>query len=90
MRKQSKKAINLANISWNGKSQAGDMLISFFLTSTGGQGSEQRHFSFNSQAEGRDSLRKPFCMILIEKAVKSKSKEQFQHGAKTDFLPATI
>ena len=54
VRKQSKKAINLANISLNGKPQAGDVFISSFLLYTGGQGSEQRHF--NSQAEGQDSL----------------------------------
>ena len=54
MRKQTKKALNLANILENGKPQAGDVLISSFLPSTGGQGSEQRHF--NSQAEGQDSL----------------------------------
>ena len=32
----------------------GNVLISSFLPSIGGQGSEQRHF--NSQAEGQDSL----------------------------------
>ena len=41
MRKQSKKAINLANISWNGKPQAEDVLISFFLPSTDGQGANK-------------------------------------------------
>ena len=55
MRKQTKKALNLANILENGKPQAGGVLISSFLPSTGGQGSEQKHF--NSQAEGQDSLR---------------------------------
>ena len=54
VRKQSKKAINLASISQNGKPQAEDVLISSFLPSAGGQGSEQRHF--DSQAEGQDSL----------------------------------
>ena len=38
VRKQSKKDINLANI-LNGKPQAGDVLISPFLASSGGQGS---------------------------------------------------
>ena len=51
MRKQTKKSLNLANILENGKPQAGDVLISSFLPSTGGQGSEQKHF--NSQAEGQ-------------------------------------
>ena len=45
------------------------MLISSFLPSTGGQGSEQRHF--NSQAEGQDFWGKPFCMIIITKAAKA-------------------
>ena len=54
VRKQTKKALNLANILENGKPQAGDVFISSFLPSTGGQGSEQRHF--NSWAEGQDSL----------------------------------
>ena len=54
MRKQTKKALNLANILENGKPQAGDVLISSFLPSTGGQGSEQRRL--NSRAEGQDSL----------------------------------
>ena len=36
VRKQSKKAINLANVSENGKPQAGDVFISSFLPSTGG------------------------------------------------------
>ena len=34
--------------------QIGDVLISFFLPSTGGPDSEQRHF--NSQAEGQDCV----------------------------------
>jgi len=35
--------------------QQGDVLISSFLPSTHGQGSEKSHF--NNQAEGQDSLR---------------------------------
>lgn len=54
MRKQSKKAINLANIS-NGEPQAGDVFISSFLPSTGGQGSEQRHSSLAVRQRGQDS-----------------------------------
>ena len=50
--KQSKKAINLANVSENGKPQAGDVFISSFLPSTGGQGSEQRHFKQSGRRAG--------------------------------------
>ena len=57
VRKQSKKSTNLANISQKCKPQAGDVLISSFLPSTGGQVSQQRHFK--SQAEWQDSLRQP-------------------------------
>ena len=52
VRKQSKKDINLANI-LNGKPQAGDVLISSFLLSTGGQGSQQRHCSLTVRQRGR-------------------------------------
>ena len=45
VKKQSQKDVNLANSFKNGKPQAGDMLISSFLPSAGGQGSEQGHFS---------------------------------------------
>ena len=55
MRKQSKKAITFASISQNGKPQAGDVLISSFLPSTGGQGSEQSHLK--QLGRGQDSLR---------------------------------
>ena len=54
MRRQRKKAMDLRN-SYTGQPQAGDVLISSFLQSTGGQGSEQSRFK--SQAEGQDSLR---------------------------------
>ena len=56
------------------------MFISSFLPSTGGQGSEQRHF--NSQAEGQDSLRQA---IMYDHNNKSKSEKQFQHGIRIDF-----
>ena len=39
---------------------------------------------------GRILWGKPFCMIIITKATKSKSKEQFQHGVRIGFLPATM
>ena len=53
VRKQSKKVINLTNISQNVRPQAGDVLISSFLSSTGGQGSEQRHFGVTVRQRGR-------------------------------------
>ena len=67
---QSKKAMKLASISSNGKPQAGDVLISSFLPSTGGRGSEPR--LFKSQAEGQGSLRQP---ILYDYNNKSKEKQ---------------
>ena len=73
MRKQTKKALNLANILENTKPQAGDMLISSFLPSTGGQGSEQRHF--NSQAEGQDSLRQSILYDYNNKSSEKHVKE---------------
>ena len=59
------------------------MLISSFLPSTGGQGSEQRHF--NSQAEGQDSLEQDIMYDYNNRSKESKSKEQFQHGVRVDF-----
>ena len=61
------------------------MFISSFLLSTGGQGSEQRHF--NSQAEGQDSLMQT---VVHDYNNKSKSKKQFQRGVRIGFLPATL
>ena len=71
VRKQSKKAINLANK--KGKPQGGDELISSFLPSTGGQGSEQRHF--NSQAEGQGSLRQAIMYDYTNKSNREQVKE---------------
>ena len=48
MRRQSEKAINLANVYQNGKRQTGAVLISSFLPSIGGQSSEQRRFCLQS------------------------------------------
>ena len=49
-----KKAIHLANISENGKPQAGGCVnFNFFLPSTGRQGFEQRHFSLTVRHRGR-------------------------------------
>ena len=73
MRKQNKKAINLANISYNGKPQARDVLISSFLPATGGQGSEQRHF--NSQAERQDTLRQAIPCDYNNKSNEKQIKE---------------
>ena len=53
------------------------MLISSLLPSTGGQGSEQRHFGLTAGPRDRILWGKPFCMIIITKAMKSKSKKQF-------------
>ena len=69
--------------------QAGDVFISSFLPSIGRQGSEQRHFSLMVRQRVRILRGKPFCMIIITKAMKSKSEKQFQHGVRIGFLPAT-
>ena len=44
----------------------GDMLISSFLPSTGGQGSEQRHFSLT--VRGRVLRGRSLCVIIVTKA----------------------
>ena len=74
MRKQSEKAIHLANISWSGKPQAGDAFISSFLLSSGGEGSEQRHFSLTVRQRGRVLLSRPSLMITITKATEKQAK----------------
>ena len=79
IRKQSKKSINLASISKGGKPQAGDVLISSFLTSPNRQGSEQRLFRSKVRQRGRILWGGPLCMILVTKATKSKSKKQNQN-----------
>lgn len=71
MRKWSKKAINLANISRNGTSQAGDVLIPSFRPSTGGVGSEQGTLVY-SQAEGQGSPRQA---ILYDHSNNSNAKQ---------------
>ena len=53
VRKQSKKVINLTNISHNVRPQAGGVFISSFLPSTGGGGSELRYFSVTVRQRGR-------------------------------------
>ena len=54
-RKQNKKAVNVINISESGKRWGvgvGNVLISSFLPSTGGQSSEQRRFRLTDREEG--------------------------------------
>ena len=63
----------------------GDVLIPFFLLSTGGQGSEQRQVSLTVRQKGRILWGWPLCVIIITKATESKSKKQFQHGVRIDF-----
>ena len=45
---------------------------------------EQRHFSLTVRQRGRVHWGRPLCMIIITTAMKSKSKNQFQHGVRTD------
>ena len=56
-----------------------------FLPSWHLQGSEQRHFSLIVRQRGRILWGRPFCMIITRKAMKSKSKKQFQHGVRFGF-----
>ena len=86
VRKQSKKAINLANISQNGKPQRGDELISSFLLSTGGQGSEQRHS--NSQAEGQGSLKQAIMYDYNNKSDGKQVKETVPTWSQNWLSPA--
>ena len=55
LRKQSKNAISLVNISKSGQLQEGDVLISSFLPYASGQGSEKRHFSLTVRQRSRVS-----------------------------------
>ena len=48
------------------------MLISSFLPSTGGRGSEQRHFSLTIRQRGQDSLRQA---IMYDHNNKSNGKQ---------------
>ena len=56
------------------KPQVWDVLFSSFLPSTGGQGSEQRHFSLTLRQRGRILWGKSFCMIIITKAMKASQR----------------
>ena len=59
------------------------MLVSSFLPSTGGQGSEQRHF--NNQAEGQDSWRQATMYGYNNKSNEMQVKETVSHGVRIDF-----
>ena len=61
----------------------GCVLLSSFLPPTGGQGSEQRHFSLTVRQRGRVLWGRPLCVIIVTKGTESKSKTQFQHGVRT-------
>ena len=63
----------------------GDMLTSFFLQSTSGQGYGQRHFSVTVKQRDRILWGRPLCMIIIviTKATESNSKKQFQQSELT-------
>ena len=56
-----------------------------FLRYTGRLGSEQRHCSLTVRQKGRILWGRPFCVIIITKATKSKSKKQCQRRVKIDF-----
>ena len=62
-----------------------DVLIPVFLLLTRGQGSKQRKVSLAARQKGRILWGRPLCVIIITKATERKSKEQFQHGVRTDF-----
>ena len=53
VRKQSEKAVTLANISQNGKPQAGDVLLSSFLTSMSYRAPNKGSFSLTVRQRGR-------------------------------------
>jgi len=65
------------------------VLISPFHPSTSTQGSEQRHYSLIVRQRGRILGGRPFCMIIITKARKSKSEEWFHCGVRVGFFSAT-
>ena len=79
VRKQSKKAINLANISWNDRPQAGDVFISSFRTSIGGQGSEERYLTVRQR--GRFSLRQAITNDYNNKSKEKQVKESVPTGS---------
>ena len=72
VRRQSKKAINLANISWNGQPLEESVLISSFLQpSTGGQGHEKRHFGLTLRQRSKVPRGRPLWIngiLLVNKS----------------------
>ena len=58
-----------------------DVLSSSFLPSTGGQGSEQRHFSSTVRQMGRILWGRPLCMIIIIKVEKNQDLKLKKHLA---------
>ena len=70
------------------KPLAEDMLVSSFLPSAS-PGSEQRHLRLTVRQRGGILWGRPFCMITVTKAMKSKSKKQFQHEVRIG-LSATV
>lgn len=89
-REHSKRAVNLGvilKITQNGKSQAGNALISSFLQpSPGGQGPEQRHF--NSQAGGQGSLREAIHSDYSYRSHKKQVKEAIPTQSQNWLFPA--
>ena len=61
------------------------MLISSFLPSTGGQGPEQGHFKFNSQAEEQDSLKQAIVNGYNDKNNAKQVKETVPHAVRIGF-----
>ena len=79
MRKESKKAINLANLSWNGQPGGEDVLISSFLKpSTGGKSPEQRHFGLTVKQSGMVPRGRPLCINRILLVSKSNQEQRLK------------
>ena len=64
----------------------GDVLVSSFLPSAGGQGSEQRHF--NSQAEGQGPLKQAIMYDYNNKSNGKQVKEAVSTWSQNQLLPA--
>ena len=88
MRKQSKKTRTLIlQISPRMASlRQGDVLVSSFLPSAGGQGSEQRHF--NSQAEAQGPLKQAIMYDYDNKSNGKQVKETVSTWSQNQLLPA--
>ena len=88
VRKQGKTAINLVNISQNGKPQAGDVFISSFLPAVYRWTGEQRHF--NNQVEGQGSLRQAIMYDYNNKSNGKQVKETVPTWSQNWLFPSTI